>query len=343
MIIQFIKYLFLPVSFLYGVIMDIRNLFYDWGIFKSYKFDVPVIAVGNITAGGTGKTPFVIWLTKRLTQKYGKIAVISRGYGRKSKGLLEVTDYRNPAKFGDEPCLIAVSVPQADVIVSESRKEAIEYVLQKGHTDVIVLDDAFQHRSVQRDLDIVLINAGEKLRGNFLLPSGTLREFKHNLKRAGLFVITNSDNSFADSAIFPAKPLFKSAGKLKTLVDHNFKTAGDINELAGKKVIAFSAIAHPENFKEFLLKYNIQVEKYFSFRDHYAFKMQDIQKLVKEVRKVSCDKILCTEKDMVKISALEGIKKNEISLFYALKLELEVEREENLLKKISDYIDKNTK
>ena len=343
MIIKSIKYILLPLSFLYGVIMDIRNLFYDWGIFKSYKFDVPIISVGNITAGGTGKTPFVIWLAKKLSRKYEKIAVISRGYGRDSKGLLEVSDYRNPRKFGDEPCLIAVSVPQAAVIVSENRKKAIDYALIKKNADLIILDDAFQHRSVRRDADIVLLNAKEKLKANFPIPSGRLREFRHNLKRGDMFILTHSEGGFSERAVLPDRPSFKSSGRITDALNRRFDTIGEINGFSGIKAAAFSAIAHPQNFKNYLKEKGIIVEKYFSFRDHYSYKAEDIRKIVKEARDSNCGVIFCTEKDMVKIAALQETAENENIPLYALRYEVDIEDEKNLLKKISDHIDKNTK
>ncbi len=340
---QFIKYLLAPAGFLYGLVMDMRNFFYDRGIFKVHKFDIPIISVGNITAGGTGKTPFVIWLAKNLSAKYKKIAVISRGYGRESKGMLIVENHHNPRFYGDEPSLTAVSLPGAKVLVSEDRKEAIKYVVQNNSADLIILDDAFQHRSVQRDADIVLLNAKERLRCNFPIPAGSLREFKHNLKRADILILTNTEHDFPDENILPPKPLFKSKGYLKTVVDYNFNEAADIEAFAGKRVAAFSAIAHPENFKEALQKHGIIIEKYFAFRDHYAYKPQDIHKIAAQAREASCNTILCTEKDIVKIAALKESAPKDMAMFYAVKLETQINEKEILLKKILDHIDKRTK
>ncbi len=338
-----IKILLLPVSFLYGVVVEIRNIFYDYGFFKSYKFDVPVISVGNITAGGTGKTPFVIWLAKRLSQKYKKIAIISRGYGRASKGLLVVTDYKNPRKFGDEPCLIAAGVPQAELIVSERRKAGIEYALREKKSDLIILDDAFQHRSVRRDINIVLINAIEKFKYNFPIPSGTLREFKHNLKRSDLLILTNSDNKLSDDFSLPAKPLFTSRSRLDSVVNFKFEVVGRINDFAGESVTAFSGIAHPEIFKRGLQKNRIKIENHFTFSDHYAYREEDIIRIIKDADERNCKVILCTEKDLVKIAPLQNRKDLPIRRIYAVRLETEIAEEKKLLKKITDHIDKYMK
>lgn len=318
--------------------MDIRNLFYDSGIFKSYKFNIPVISVGNITVGGTGKTPFVIWLTRNMLSRYSKIAVISRGYGRSSKGMQVVSDYKNPQKFGDEPCLITISVPEAVVIVSEDRKKAIRYAMEKHNADLIILDDAFQHRSVRRKLDIVLLNTAEKFKGNYPLPGGTLREFRHNISRSDILILTNVSDE-RDSVLNTAdKPLFKSTGVLNIVVNLDFEEVGLMSDFKNEKVAAFAGIAHPENFKKHLEQYGLNVKKYISFRDHYNYTIMDIKSLIKTAENQGCRKLWCTEKDMIKISAIEGLSKDEISFFFAPRLELEIKNEDGLIKKITQIL-----
>ena len=335
---QTIKYLLLPVSLLYGIIMEIRNLFYEFSIFKSYHFDIPVISVGNITVGGTGKTPFVIWLAKKMLGHYNKIAVISRGYGRSSKGMKVVSDYKNPQKFGDEPCLIAVSVPEVVVIVSENRKKAIEHAVEEYDADLIILDDAFQHRSVQRNLDMVLLNSAEKYNGNFPLPTGTLREFKHNISRSDIIIITNTTEDDAGEINIADKSLYRSRGILNTIVNSDFAEIESISNFKDRNVVAFSGIAHPEIFKKYLEQKEIKVKKYLSFRDHYNYTIEDIKTLIHTAQSVNCQILLCTEKDMIKISAIKGLSNDETAFFYAPKLELKIEDEKKLLKKLSHIL-----
>jgi tetraacyldisaccharide 4'-kinase len=338
MILRIIKFFLLPFSFFYGVVMECRNYLYDYDVFKREKFSVPVISIGNITMGGTGKTPFVIWLTEKMEDYYKKIVVVSRGYGRDSKGLLEVASHREPQKFGDEPCLIAVSSKAFKVIVSEDRKKAIRYALEKYDADLIILDDAFQHRSVCRDVDIVLLNGKERFRGNYPLPSGTLREFRHNIERADIIMRTNSAFGNDDSFTFPNKHLFKSLTMLDILVDINFEAVGKITDLHGEEVIAFSGIAHPENFEDSLHKY-VNIKAYFSFRDHYRFTAKDIGRMIDAAEFYGCTKILCTEKDMVKIASITELSSEGAKYFYGVKLGLVIDGEKELIENINKKID----
>jgi tetraacyldisaccharide 4'-kinase len=299
---------------------------------------VPIISVGNITVGGTGKTPFVIWLAKKMLPHYKMIVVISRGYGRKSKGMLDVSDFREPQKFGDEPCLIAVSVPSLKVIVSEDRKIAVRYAQKKYQADLIILDDAFQHRSVERDVDIVLLNTKEKFKGNFPIPSGTLREFRHNIKRADIIIETNSAAEKNIELPILNKETFKSKSILNLLLNSRFEAVGKISDLRREKVIAFSGIAHPENFKNYLKDSDIVIESYFSYRDHYQYVFEDVKNMIGAAELKECKKILCTEKDMIKISAINELSQEQISYFYAVRLELEVGIEEKMIIKINNML-----
>lgn len=173
-IIGLLKIIVIPFALLYGLIIEIRNILYDLKIMPITKYAVPVISVGNLTAGGTGKTPFVIMLS-RLLSAYGKrIAIVSRGYGRKSRGAVLVSDGENilaPADVsGDEPQLIARTLPFAIMAVAEKRKQAIDMILSQFQPQVILMDDGFQHRSVHRDMDIVLWNTQDRFYFNLPLP-----------------------------------------------------------------------------------------------------------------------------------------------------------------------------
>ena len=183
MILIILRFILFPFSILYGLVIEIRNGLFDLGILRSVKFPVPVISVGNITAGGTGKTPFTIYLAYLLKKHFSTIAIVSRGYGRKSRGMQLVSDGQqillDPSHAGDEPYLIAVHLPDCLVAVSEERSVAVNYLMDNYKPDLILLDDAFQHRQVKRDIDIVLVPVKETYTSKFILPTGNLREYKY--------------------------------------------------------------------------------------------------------------------------------------------------------------------
>jgi len=305
-----LQFLLLPFGLLYGIIMEIRKAFYKTGIFKSEKFSVPVISVGNITAGGSGKTPFTIFLAEELKEYYKNIAVVSRGYRRKSKGLQLVSDGQNillgPDDAGDEPYLIAKKLPGLICAVSEKRKEAVSFLINKFQVDLILLDDAFQHFGVQRDLDILLINCRQPFKFNLPIPAGSLREFKYNYKRAQIIIFTNS-KSARIPVLKTILPAFRSCGELDKLVNLDFETVGTIIDLKGKKVTAFAGIAKPDNFKKSLGDSGLDVSQFFSFPDHYNFSAEDIKMMISKAAVLNCRFILCTEKDLVKIQAIENV------------------------------------
>ena len=192
-----LPFLFLG-SVLYRLITDIRNLLFDLSIFKIHKFNIPIISVGNITSGGTGKTPFILYLIEKLSQHRNNIVVLSRGYGRDSKGIQVVSDGDGNIVGkdigGDEPVLIATKFPKIPVLVSEKRYLGIEQAIQKFDAQLILLDDAFQHRYVKRDCNIVLVDANQPVQEDNILPLGNLREKKSNLNRTDIIVITKIRN-----------------------------------------------------------------------------------------------------------------------------------------------------
>ena len=185
--------LLFPFSFFYRIGVNIRNVFYDWGIFKSARYPIPVICIGNITVGGTGKTPHTEYLIELLQHDY-KIAVISRGYKRKSKGFVLATTESRVSDIGDEPFQIKRKYPNVIVAVDGNRRRAIERLL--NHPDVrlrpsiILLDDAFQHRSVSPTLSILLIDNNRMIYEDSLLPTGNLREPAHATSRANIVIVT---------------------------------------------------------------------------------------------------------------------------------------------------------
>jgi len=338
-----LRFLLLPVSLLYGFIIQIRNLFYNAGIFKGHKFDIPIISVGNISAGGTGKTPFTIYMAEKLMGQGLKVAVISRGYGRKIKGFFLVSDglnFQGKTKIhGDEPVLISLRLPEAIVAVDENRASAIKEILdRKLKVDVILLDDAFQHRSVKRSLDIVLLKNEENLLNKWVLPSGLLREFKFNLVRAGILV--NTDGIMKDTSI-PNRFFCRFQNRI--CVDIDFAESGFLRDFSGQKCIAFAGIANPKNFQIHLEKSGISVEKFLPYKDHYIYTEKDAKYFTEICKEHGCNVLFCTEKDLVKISEFGKQKyifaKSGIKIF-APRLDTIVVNEALFWQEVSSYFNK---
>ena len=193
----FRKLLF-PFSILYGLITGIRNFLYDHRIFKSYSFQIPIIAVGNLNVGGTGKTPQIEYLIRLLSDNY-KVATLSRGYKRKSKGFILADQFSNSEILGDEPFQYFKKFPNIQVAVDADRKNGIEQLLsQTNKPDVILLDDAFQHRKVKSGLYILLTSYHDLFVDDYILPTGNLRESSNGARRANIIIVTKCPNAITD-------------------------------------------------------------------------------------------------------------------------------------------------
>ncbi len=332
--------LLFPFGLLYGAILQIRNWLFDWGILKSERFPVPVISVGNITVGGTGKTPFTIYLARVLSERFSRIAIVSRGYGRAGRGVQLVAAkgqfYLTPEEAGDEPFMMARALPQSVVVVAEKRAEGIRLALEKFQADLILLDDAFQHRAVQRDLDILLINGREAWQGNFPIPAGTLREFKFNYKRADILIFTKLENEKSVPVAQEQIPFFTTSTRLSDVLDREYQIIGNIGSFQKQKVLAFSGIAHPQTFASALGKQGVRVVREVEFKDHHVFTAADLRRLQKLGQEAEASALLCTEKDMVK---LQNIEWGEAPIpVYAVRLEMQVKQEERFFETVLNFL-----
>lgn len=279
-----------------------------------------VVSLGNVTVGGTGKTPAAAMLARWALEQGYKPAILSRGYGgnRKEK-ILEVADGRvlrtSPAKAGDEPCLLARKLKGVPVILSRNRFDAGVLAHEKHGADFFILDDGYQHVHLHRDLDMVLIDATRPFGNMHLLPWGPLREPLENLNRADAFVITRSDGGSALILMdflksrFPEKPVFRSYHMPeKILFPRSWKSFRPAF-LLGKKVVAFAGIAKPTYFRDTLVKLGAEVLLFKEFPDHYAFSRADIEALILSARHADC--LMTTEKDWVRIEDL-GIHEDKL-------------------------------
>jgi tetraacyldisaccharide 4'-kinase len=341
-----LRILLSPVAVLYGSLVQLRNVLYDLGLFKSHRFPVKIISVGNLSAGGSGKTPLTMFLAGMLRRQYGAVAVVSRGYGRKSSGVRLVSDGNaillSPMEAGDEPCLIANKLPGVIVVVAEKRADGIAFLLQNFKPAVILLDDAFQHRGVFRDLDVLLINAGEPAFDRWPLPAGFYREFAFNRRRSGMMLYTHSQSpSQQQSQKTGEVPVFDVGFKIGKLINLQFEATAPADSLSGKRVGAFAGIAHPQNFFESLQKLHAQVVFFEPFADHHDFRAAEVETLIARCEQENCELLLCTEKDLVKLAALQTKIQNikKVALL-ALPLEVEIEKMELFEKKVIQTIDR---
>ncbi len=342
-LIVLLRFLVLPFSLLYGLITEIRNFLFDLKILPIYRSKLPVISVGNLVVGGSGKTPFTIWLAKQLSNTF-KVAVVSRGYGRKSKGLKIVADegklLTTVDEAGDEPFLIAKKLSRATVVVAEKRKQALQWLEQTNKADLVILDDGFQHRHVWRAMDFVLFKSARPFLWNFYLPTGSWRESPWRVKRAHFI-------GCAKNQMLPfvaQKKQFYFSPKSHTLIDCSFRQKMPLGQLKGHSVAVVTAIAHPHDFIKTLRENGLVVEAQFTFRDHHAFTEKDLQKVVHTCKKQHLSYILCTEKDLVKICNLFYLKQSDLIesiQLLALNYELQIENSEQLLKRVKMAIDKH--
>jgi tetraacyldisaccharide 4'-kinase len=273
-----------PLGFLYGAGAKVRNSFFDWHILPTKKLQGPVVSIGNISAGGSGKTPFTIALGELLKARGVKFDVLSRGYGRKTKGVLEVNTSGSASEFGDEPLLIArrLGVP---VIVGEDRYQAGLAAEKKFGLQLHLLDDGFQHRALARDFDIVLVTP-EDARDR-LLPAGRLREPMSALQRADAVVLMSG----------ASKESFPLDGKLVWQARRGIDLPSNIPP----NLVAFCGIARPQNFFAQLRTAGIEPIAEAIYRDHHSYEESDIQELLQVHQQSEAGGFITTEKDLINL------------------------------------------
>lgn len=292
-----------PFSILYGFITSIRNFLFDKGILKSYSFDIPVIAVGNLSVGGTGKTPQIEYLIRLLSPKY-KIATLSRGYKRQSEGFVLADANANAAILGDEPFQFYQKFPNIQVAVDANRKNGIEQLLsQSEKPEVILLDDAFQHRKVKAGFYILLTAYGDIYAQDFMLPSGNLRESRSGAKRADVVVVTKCPPNLSEAEQISIKNKLKLSKNQELyfsfiaydncIYSENSKI--EISEIKEEKKLLLAGIAKPEPFFSYLKNPD---DVCLTYPDHHHFSENDIREII---IKAQDSIIITTEKDYVRL------------------------------------------
>jgi tetraacyldisaccharide 4'-kinase len=337
--IDFLRIFLLPFSFLFWIVVTIRKFIYGSKLFKVLfrinivQSKVSVICVGNIRVGGTGKSQIVMNLAQRLIEKQKNVAILSRGYKRKSKGFLEVDSF-DFEKFGDEPVLMKMNLSSARIFVSENRRLAIQKINEMKEFDFILMDDGLQNLKVRKDFSIVLVDRNyfsEKLVERLLLPAGNLREPKKRIYDYDC-VIYNS--KFADEGVnIEHKNFFTARYKLVYFSDLDGKNYS-LEEVQKFKSGAFCGIAQPDSFEELLRKNSIFLNFFKVFPDHYDYKIQDLKLLLKFVEKFGLNCLITTEKDIVRLVKFKDeFKRAEVFLIYA-KITAEIKDEEKLIQNL---------
>ena len=330
-----------PFAVLYGFITSIRNFLFDKGMLKSHSFDVPVIAVGNLSVGGTGKTPQIEYLIRLLSPNY-KVATLSRGYKRQSKGFVLADSTSNAEILGDEPFQFYTKFKNIQVAVDADRKNGIEQLLyQQERPDVILLDDAFQHRKVKAGFYILLTSYGDLFCDDFMLPTGNLRESRSGAKRADIIVVTKcpANLSLDEQNEIKSKLQLNSDQELYfSYIDYDDSVYSEdkvlkVSEIENVDKLLLAGIAKPEPFFGYLQDENVEC---LTYPDHHHFSEKELL----EINNKSKNKIIITtEKDFVRLKG--SIPKEQ--LFYLPIRSTFLSVSENFDKTITNYVGTSTR
>jgi tetraacyldisaccharide 4'-kinase len=301
---NFLRKILFPLAFLYWLITFIRNWLYDIGVFKSHSFDVSIIAVGNLSVGGTGKTPQIEYLIRLLSVKYN-VAVLSRGYKRSTTDFILADENATASSIGDEPFQFHSKFPKIQVAVDTNRKNGIEQLLQLSNKpEVILLDDAFQHRKVKAGLYVLLTAYDDLFCFDFILPYGNLRESALGKKRADMIIITKCPNDLSELAQQNIKEKLQVKQPVYfTTIQYDDCVYGNENRihveaLKSESKLLIAGIANPKLFFDFLKK---ESNETMTFPDHHQFSKQDCEQIL---AKAKGRKIITTEKDFVRLNGL---------------------------------------
>ena len=284
-----------PFALIYGLITWVRNKLFDWGFLKQTKFEVPILSIGNLSMGGTGKTPHIEYFISKYKATH-KIAVVSRGFGRKTEGFRYVSSNDFSENVGDEPLQIKKKFDEITVAVGEDRVKAIQIVLKENHeVNLILLDDAFQHRYVKRSLNILLTEYSNPFWTDLMVPAGRLREFRFGWKRADTIIITKCPETI-DLKIpqsIKSKPVYFSRIAYKSPI----LLQGQLS----KKIILVTGIANPLPLIGYLKKEDFELVYHFNFSDHYNFSGSDISTILSKANSEKDAMLLTTEKDWMRL------------------------------------------
>lgn len=327
-----LKIILFPLYGLYFAVIFLRNWLFDVGFMKSVSPKVLTINVGNLSLGGTGKTPHVEYLVRLLSEKY-KVSTLSRGYGRKTKGFILANEQATAESIGDEPMQYYLKFKdKINVVVCENRVEGVEEIQKKfADNQIVVLDDAFQHRKIAPQLNLLLSDYNKPFYDDSLVPFGRLRDIRNSAKRADAVIITKCPSLLTEQEketiqnmvwAYTKADIFVFFSKIhyQEITSYNLKNNFD----ATKNIGVLTAIAKPEVFIKYLSGKSLKIEKNFDFPDHHAFSRKDIDKIIQENGENI--QIITTEKDMMKLKP--QLSENEINRFFYVPIEIEIDEKE---------------
>ena len=313
MLLKSFRYLLLPITWVYGIVIWLRNKLYDKNILKSADFNFPVICVGNLATGGTGKTPITEYLIRLLKNDF-KTATLSRGYKRKTVGFAIADEDTTALEIGDEPMQFHQKFPDVTVAVGEERIVAIPQLLyERPETEVIILDDAFQHRQVKAGLNILLTDFSNLYTRDFVLPAGDLRDVRSSSKRADIIIVTKCKDDLSEkekkAIIAEIKPAANQTVYFTTLAyskPYHLYTKETIDIKADYGILLVCGIANPRPLKEHLTKHADSYDM-LRYADHHIFHSNDLQEIRQQFKKIKTENklVLTTEKDAVRLQKFE--------------------------------------
>ena len=321
------------LSRIYGRLVGSRFVFYRAGLLKRRRLPLWVISVGNLVVGGTGKTPATIAIGRMLTARGIKAAVLSRGYrGRNQSAVGIVSDGRDilmgPLEAGDEPYLMARSLPGVPVLVGRDRWASGWQARERFGVEAVILDDGFQHIALERNIDLLLLDAERPWGNGFLLPAGALREDISHADRATALILTRADRVSPDTVDglkkrFPGKPIFLSRHKPSTLTTLDGETSRKPEYLSGRTVVAFCGLARPETFLNTLVGLGAEVGVFIRWPDHYRPKNKDLRLIQAKAAEIGATDVVTTAKDAVKFQPGSSWEQNSFTT-WVMDVELEM-------------------
>ncbi|WP_167619467.1 tetraacyldisaccharide 4'-kinase [Maribellus sediminis] len=352
-----LKILLYPLSLLYGMVVFVRNRAYDLDILKSREFEVPLISIGNITVGGTGKTPHTEYLVQLLKEKYN-VATLSRGYKRKTKGFRLVETDSTAEEAGDEPLQIKNKFPEVTVSVCENRVDGVEKLLDAKNEptpDVVLLDDAFQHRRITPGINILLIDYNRQIKDDKLLPLGRLREGTYQVRRANIIIFTKCPDVVTpimrrilqnDVHLLPYQKLYLTRFAYDKLVPAFDGKRLEKLFYEEKKYaqLVLTGIASPGPVYKHLQQYTDRMET-LSFPDHHAYSEEDINTIKQKFEALQAEKkiIVTTEKDLMRLKNCNNLSEELKKAMYYLPVTVQFldDDQKSFNKKILNYVGEN--
>jgi tetraacyldisaccharide 4'-kinase len=335
-----------PLSALYRAVTQTRLAAYNRGLLSVTKLPAPVISIGNLTTGGTGKTPLVEWVCRILARKHRKVCILTRGYGRSNGGSRVIvsdgfTVLTNSAEAGDEPLLLAQNLKGLAAVISDpNRIGAGRWAIDNLGAEVFVLDDGFQNLALARDLNILTIDATNPWGGGRLLPAGRLREPRSSLSRADCVVVTRADQS--DELLSLESEIQRLIGSQPVVMSE--MRVKDISRLKAERpeelvsvpqpAAAFCAVGNPESFFELLRRVGIDPVFTHTFRDHHRYTQADVDSLIHESRKAGARSVVTTAKDAVKLQ-----QSNFELPCHVLNIEILIEEEDRIIQMVDAAAD----